>query len=101
MTNANIPFNGMHWSLGFNEIIIEIESFINDIATVRSIQSYDSKRRSIKKEIEHEASKFGLNYSGVGAICVWRSPIFGLKTKLWSQRVIESTVWYFISTKTC
>ena len=37
MTNANIPYNEMHWSLGFNEIIIEIESFINEIATVRSI----------------------------------------------------------------
>ena len=37
MTNANILSNGMHWSLGFNEIIIEIESFINEIATVRSI----------------------------------------------------------------
>lgn len=101
MTNANIPCNEMHWSLGFYEIIIEIESFINDIATVRSIQSYDSKRGSIKKEIEHEASKFGLNYSGVGVICLWGSPIFDLKTKLWSQRVIESAVWYFISTKTC
>ena len=61
---------------------MEIESFINNIATVLSIQSYDSKRRSIKKEIEHEASKFGLNYSGVCAICVWRSAIFDLKTKL-------------------
>ena len=101
MANTNISYNQMYWSLGFNEIIIEIESFINDIATVRSIQSYDSKRRSTKKEIEHEASKFGLNYSGVGAICVWGSPIFDLKTKLWSQRVIESAVWYFISTKTC
>ena len=37
MTNANISHNEMHWSLSFNEIIIEIESFINEIATVRSI----------------------------------------------------------------
>ena len=80
MTNANIPYNEMHWSLSFNEIIIEIESFINEIATVRIIYGYDSKRRSIKKEIEHDASKFGLNYSGVGANCVWRSAIFDLKT---------------------
>ena len=80
MTNANIPYNEMHWSLSFNEIIIEIESFINEIATVRIIYSYDSKRRPLKKEIEHEASKFGLNYSDVGSVCVWRSTIFDLKT---------------------
>ena len=101
MANANISYNQTYWSLGFNEIIIEIESFINEIATVRIIYSYDSKRRPLKKEIEHEASKFGLNYSGVGAVCVWDSPIFDFKTKLWSQRVIESAVWYFISTKIC
>ena len=80
MANANISYGGMCWSLGFNEIIIEIESFINEIATVRSIESYDSKRRSIKRELEYEASKFGLNYSDVGSVCVWRSTIFDLKT---------------------
>ena len=37
MTNANISWNKMYWSLSFNEIIIEIESFINEIATVRMI----------------------------------------------------------------
>ena len=101
MANANIPYNEIHWSLGFNEIIMEIESFINDIATVPSNRVTIRNADALKEEIEHEASKFGLNYSGVGVVCLWGSPIFDLKTKLWSQRVIESAVWYFISTKTC